>query len=141
MTIEHRRQVRKRIAPTFILVLAICVTLVSAAHGGEKTPSELPPGSPELMQPQDLVKALQSRGAKPLVLYVGPRFLFAQAHIPGAEFIGPASDSQSSERLRKRVAALPKNSPVVLYCGCCPGSTAPTSGRPSKSFRIWGSRR
>ena len=87
--------------------------------------SELPPGSTELIQPQELLKALQSGSAKPTVLYIGPRFLYAQAHIRNAEFIGPASDPQSLDNLRKRVATLPKNSWIVLYCGCCPWEHCP----------------
>jgi len=59
------------------------------------------------------------------VFYVGPRFLYAQARIPGAEFIGPASEPQSLENLRKRVALLPKTSAIVLYCGCCPWDHCP----------------
>jgi rhodanese-related sulfurtransferase len=98
----------------------------AARSGGKPAPdSELPAGSAGLIQPEALVKTLQSRGAKPVVLYVGPRFLYAQAHVPGAEFIGPASDPQSLETLRKRAAALKKNSHIVLYCGCCPWEHCP----------------
>jgi 3-mercaptopyruvate sulfurtransferase SseA len=123
---EDRRQGRTQIASTFLpLTFVICVALVSAAYSGEKPASELQPGSPELMQPQELVSLLQSSAAKPVVMYVGPRFLYAQAHVPGAEFIGPATDSQSIERLRKRAAGLPKNAAIVLYCGCCPWEHCP----------------
>ena len=110
-----------------ILIAAVMfLTLVASAQSGRPPDAlELPPGSTELLQPQELVKALQSGAAKPVVLYVGPRFLYTQAHIPGAEFIGPKSDPHSLENLKKRVAALPKNSPVVLYCGCCPWEHCP----------------
>ena len=51
--------------------------------------SELAPGSAQLINPEDLVKILQSpKGEKPLVLNVGPHLLYMQAHIPGAEYIG-----------------------------------------------------
>jgi thiosulfate/3-mercaptopyruvate sulfurtransferase len=89
-----------------------------------QSPKDLAPGSAGMMQPEQLVSALQST-AKPTVLYVGPRFLYAQSHICGAEFVGPASDPQSLDHLRKRVTALPKNSQVVLYCGCCPWDHCP----------------
>ena len=109
------------------ILIAVFVTVVAAAQSGGQAPaaSELPPGSAALIQPQVLLKALQSSSAKPTVLYVGPRFLYAQAHIRGAEFIGPASDPQSLDHLRKRVAALPRNSRIVLYCGCCPWEHCP----------------
>ena len=44
----------------------------------------------QLMQPEELNALLRARGVqKPFVLQVGSRVLFAQAHIPGAEFAGP----------------------------------------------------
>ena len=109
-----------------LIAVAVLFTYLAAAQSSGQAPDalELPPGSAELIQPQELVKALQS-ASKPVVLYVGPRFLYAQAHIPSAEFIGPKSDPHSVDNLLKRVSTLPKNSTVVLYCGCCPWEHCP----------------
>jgi rhodanese-related sulfurtransferase len=63
--------------------------------------------------------------SKPLILNVGPRVLYAQAHIDGAEFIGPTSDQRGIDLLRQRVKSLPKNKQIVLYCGCCPWDRCP----------------
>jgi thiosulfate/3-mercaptopyruvate sulfurtransferase len=113
-------------ASAFVPVVLLLVALAAVAQSGpQPAPSDLPPGSAALIQPEQLLKVLQGRGAKAAVLYVGPRFLYGQAHIPGAEFIGPSSDSQSLQRLRKRAASLPKNVVVVLYCGCCPWEHCP----------------
>jgi hypothetical protein len=71
------------------------------------------------------MKALESGLQKPLVLYVGPHVLYSQAHIRNAEFIGPASDPQALDNLRRRISALPRNSFIVLYCGCCPWDHCP----------------
>jgi hypothetical protein len=88
--------------------------------------SELAPGSAQLINPEDLVKILQSpKGEKPLVLNVGPHLLYMQAHIPGSEYIGAGSDSQGIESLRRRVKPLPRKTFIVLYCGCCPWSHCP----------------
>ena len=106
-------------------ILIAAAVLVTVVGWQSPAASELPPGSAELIQPQELLKALQSSSVKPTVFYVGPRFLYAQAHIRGAEFIGAASDPQSLDNLRKRVAALPRNSRIVLYCGCCPWEHCP----------------
>jgi hypothetical protein len=73
-----------------------------------------------LIQPAELVKALQSSKIKPVVLNVGPKMLYQQAHIPGAEFIGPGSDSESIKQLRARAQSLSHSTVIVLYCGCCP---------------------
>jgi rhodanese-related sulfurtransferase len=88
--------------------------------------SELAPGSPQLINPEDLVNILQSaKSEKPLVLNVGPHLLYMQAHIPGSEYIGAGSDSQGIESLRRRVKPLPRKTFIVLYCGCCPWSHCP----------------
>jgi thiosulfate/3-mercaptopyruvate sulfurtransferase len=94
------------------------VVAMPAAQSSGQSSWDLPPGSPGLIQPQELAKALQSSSARITVLYV-------QAHIRGAEFIGPATNPQALDVLRKRVAALPKNSVIVLYCGCCPWDHCP----------------
>lgn len=76
--------------------------------------------------PQALVRMMQSnQRSKLLILNVGPRILYAQAHIEGAEFIGPGSDPRAIEVLRNRVKSEPKTRQIVLYCGCCPWDRCP----------------
>lgn len=78
-----------------------------------------------LITPADLAKNLQSAKQKPLILNVGPRTLYLQSHIPGAEYMGAGSGDASQQKLRERVKSLPKNASIVLYCGCCPWSHCP----------------
>jgi thiosulfate/3-mercaptopyruvate sulfurtransferase len=111
---------------TSLLTFALFLSCGTVAIGqSSSTASDLAPGSAQLMNPEELVELLQAGKEKPLVLNVGPSLLFMQAHIPGAEYIGAASDKQGLERLRTRVKSLPRNAPVVLYCGCCPWSHCP----------------
>lgn len=73
------------------------------------------------IQPAALVAILQvGSGAKPLVLQVGAHVLYVQAHIPGSEYVGPGEEDAGVKALRARVAKLPRDTPIVLYCGCCP---------------------
>ena len=82
--------------------------------------------SSELINPEDLVKLLQTpKGEKPLVIQVGSHVLFEQAHIPGSEYIGPASSETGLQRLRTRVQPLPRKTFILIYCGCCPWSHCP----------------
>lgn len=82
--------------------------------------------SARMINPEELVKLLQpSKSEKPLMIQVGSHVLFSQAHIPGSEYIGPASSAEGLQRLRKRVEALPRNKFIVIYCGCCPWSHCP----------------
>ena len=79
-----------------------------------------------LINPDDLLKILQSsKGEKPLLIHVGSHVLYSQAHIPGSEYIGPASDQAALQRLRARVESLPRNKFIVIYCGCCPWTHCP----------------
>ncbi len=80
---------------------------------------------PVLIQPQELAAILNSKQPKPLILNIGPRMLYAQAHIPGAEYIGPGSDESGRQALRNRVKNVAKKQFIVLYCGCCPWSHCP----------------
>ena len=78
------------------------------------------------MQAAQLAKELQQeKDPSPLVIYVGVRTLYSGAHIPGAVFYGPGSTEQGITDLKKYAATLPKNSNVVLYCGCCPLEKCP----------------
>lgn len=79
-----------------------------------------------LIQPEELVKLFQTAGTeKPLMIQVGSHVLYAQAHIPGSEYIGPASSDAGLQKLRERVAPLPRSKFIVLYCGCCPWGHCP----------------
>jgi rhodanese-related sulfurtransferase len=79
-----------------------------------------------LINPDELVKILQSsKGEKPLLIHVGSHVLYAQAHIPNSEYVGPASDAAALQRLRTRVESLPRNKFIIIYCGCCPWTHCP----------------
>ena len=70
-----------------ILLIAIAFTLVLPAFSvatPDAAERDLQPGSPVIMQAQELVQALK-KPAKPLVFYVGPEMFYQQGHIPGAD--------------------------------------------------------
>ena len=117
-----------------IAVLAGLVVLSShaKAQGPFGTPNESSAFSiPEkqLIQPAELNRMLSAKsGEKPLMFQVGSRVLFEQAHIAGSEYTGPGSQQAGLDQLKKRVASLPKNKSIVLYCGCCPWNRCPNVG-------------
>lgn len=80
----------------------------------------------QLIQPADLNRILTAKsGNKPMVLQVGSRVLFQQAHIAGSEYTGPGSQPEGLDQLKKRVASVSKDKLIVLYCGCCPWGRCP----------------
>jgi len=73
-----------------------------------------------------------------LILQVGFRALYDSAHIPGAEYAGPAREPEGLQRLRERLAMLPKDAEVVIYCGCCPWSHCPNIAAAYAAMRQLG---
>lgn len=107
------------------VVLAVAVVLLLSGYSLFAFQASLIPAS-RLINPDDLVKILQSsKSEKPLMIQVGSHVLYSQAHIPGSEYIGPASSEYGLQALRKRVEPLPRKKFIVLYCGCCPWNHCP----------------
>ena len=92
-----------------------------------------------LIQPAELAAVLLGKAtSKPLILQVGFRTLYEQAHIPGAEYVGAASDADGLRALRKRVAHLPRDTAVVIYCGCCPWTRCPNMAAAYEALHALG---
>jgi len=80
----------------------------------------------QLIQPEELLTLLRSSTSpKPLLLQVGFRVLYVQAHVPGSEYVAAGSSADGIRQLRARVDKLPRDHSIVLYCGCCPWTHCP----------------
>ncbi|MGB2623721.1 MAG: rhodanese-like domain-containing protein [Candidatus Acidiferrum sp.] len=81
----------------------------------------------QVLQAADLVQELRTaNGAHaPTIVYVGFRTLFEGGHIPGSTFHGTASTEKGLLELKKWAAALPHDTNLVIYCGCCPFDHCP----------------
>lgn len=113
---------RALVVRLLMLTSVIAMAAFVSAQTSVKPADDIPAANQ--IQAADLVQAMKS-AQKPLVLYVGPKAFYAQGHIPGSEFIGPVGKPEGMEKLRARIAALPKDSAVVIYCGCCPWDHCP----------------
>jgi hypothetical protein len=148
MKVKQLPRRREPLIAILMAVTALLITLVAGAQSGEKSggtakaqshASELPPGSPELIQPEELAKAIQSSAtAKPTIFNIGPRVIYVQAHIPGAVYIGPTAMPEGLEKLRARAASLPRDSFLVIYCGCCPWDHCPNVRPAYKELKQMG---
>jgi hypothetical protein len=107
------------------LVFAAPAEPIPGASQGKPTEPSLIPAA-DLINTQDLVKILQSpKGGRPLLIYVGFRFPYTQAHLPGSAYYGPAANEAAVQQLPKRVEGLARSRFIVIYCGCCPWSRCP----------------
>lgn len=125
-------------------VLGLCLgtVLIFGAHAfGAETIAASSIPTADLMQPASLAATLRSgSAARPLVLQVGFRKLFDEAHIIGAEYAGPGGSSAGIALLRNRVAKLSKDTAIVIYCGCCPWDHCPNIGAAFAELRMLGLR-
>jgi thiosulfate/3-mercaptopyruvate sulfurtransferase len=124
-----------------LAVLIVCGALLPWAQGqtGQSSVSEALPAT-QLVQPADLVRELASASAdaRPTIVYVGFRTLFAGGHIPGATFHGSASTEQGLADIKKWAASLPRATNLVIYCGCCPFERCPNIRPAFALFRDMG---
>jgi thiosulfate/3-mercaptopyruvate sulfurtransferase len=93
-----------------------------ATHASDALRQEISTG--DRIAPQDLAAALKASNG-PVVLQVGPRTFYEQAHILGAAYVGAAGTEAGRQALRERVRDLPKDRWIVVYCGCCPWDRCP----------------
>lgn len=114
------------------IVLATVMQVTAFAYQASLIPTS------RLIHPDELVKILQSKREKPLMIQVGSHVLYSEAHIPGSEYIGPASSEIGLQQLRKRVESLPRNKFIVIYCGCCPWSHCPNVKPADDALRALG---
>ena len=106
------------------LLSAATLLFAANAFSADKPAASIP--LEKLVQPADFAAQLKDASAsKPLMLHVGFKTMFDQAHIPGSEYAGPGNTGAGLQVLRNRVASLPKNTAIMIYCGCCPWSRCP----------------
>ena len=126
--ISPRSFLRATLAGSFLL-------FCSALASGQAT--AIP--SSQLISPNELAAILRtSQEAKPLMIQVGSRVLFEQAHIPGSEYVGAASTTDGLQRLRQRLKPLPHDQLIVIYCGCCPWDHCPNMKPAFEAVRDMG---
>ena len=73
----------------------------------------------DLMEPAVLAAAIKAKKA-PLVFNIG-----SVDDIKGAVHIGPGNKADNIAKLKNAVSKLPKDTRIVIYCGCCPFAKCP----------------
>jgi hypothetical protein len=128
----------KFFVPCGIVVLLVA-TLSGRALARPSAATEEPWTSAQTVLPATLAAELkEARKSSPLVIYVGVRVLYDGAHIPGAVFHGPGSTTEGIANLKAYVKDLPRDSNIVLYCGCCPLEKCPNIRPAFRALREMG---
>jgi len=74
----------------------------------------------QLMQPSQLSAEIKSNKKIPLIFSVGPG-----AIIPNSKDIGMVKDPKNLQKFKEQLSGIPKDTPIVVYCGCCPYEHCP----------------
>ncbi len=107
-----------------------CNSEQSAHTAGGASPDVVRPGDPwasaQVIEPAALAAQLGSAGTEPpVLLHVGFKRLFDQGGIPGSQYAGPGQTPEGLALLQQVTASVPKDKPIVVYCGCCPWKDCP----------------
>ncbi|HWZ15402.1 MAG TPA: hypothetical protein VNW95_09210 [Mucilaginibacter sp.] len=115
------------------LIFFLSTTTCLKAQTSPGTAPTLGPANPwtarQLMEPGELATALNSPNTgKPVIFNIG-----AVEDIKGAKHIGAVSKTETLESFKKALYGLPRDTKIVIYCGCCPFAKCPNI-RPAFSL-------
>jgi hypothetical protein len=137
-----RKEPHRKRLPRRSLALVLVAGVALAATGCDKsqattgsaertaaaaTPVRVPSKPPldRMLAPAELAKTLADPAAKkPLILFVGPEQLYVK-HIPGAKNAGEAGEPEGLATFTAMITPLPRDTDIVIYCGCCPPRNCP----------------
>ena len=74
----------------------------------------------QLLEPSVLAKTIESNKDLPMIYCVGPGVV-----IPNSTDIGMTNDENNLKKFKDSVSNLPRNTNIVIYCGCCPFEHCP----------------
>jgi thiosulfate/3-mercaptopyruvate sulfurtransferase len=124
--------------PLRLVLFTLAAALLFDSAPAAPLPSD-PWTSAQTILPADFAKEIQQKHDPSLkIVYVGVRTLYAGARIPGAVFHGPGSTDQGLADLKKFAETLPRDSNLVIYCGCCPLDRCPNLRPAFSSLRDMG---
>ena len=105
----------KKISLLFLLCFVIagikCIAQQSKEPWTEK----------QLMPPVELAAIINNeKSEKPIIFSIGP-----SAIIKGSINIGMTKEKEKLDKLKQQLDELPRDSKIVIYCGCCPFEHCP----------------
>ncbi|MDB5232129.1 MAG: rhodanese-like protein [Chitinophagaceae bacterium] len=99
------------------LVFSLCIAFLWTTNSFAQQTINWTPQ--QLMEPGQLSKVLENSTA-PVIISVGPG-----AVIPHSVNIGSVREEAGIQKLRKELKNIPRETAIVIYCGCCPFEHCP----------------
>ena len=103
-----------KIIKCFLFIMVFVIAQKTFAQNPENWTSR------QLIEPSELAQTLQEGKNIPVIISVGPA-----ATIPNSVETGMAKEKENRDTLKSKLTALPKDTKIVIYCGCCPFEHCP----------------
>lgn len=104
-----------------LLISSFCVILLAAFLISFQKDAKEPWSQGQLLAPAALAAKLNNNSAGNTVIFnIGP-----SGKIKKSIDIGATQEKGNLTALRKKLTELPKDTEVVIYCGCCPFADCP----------------
>jgi len=98
------------------------VLIVSAMTSWQPSNAQAPVNwtADQLLQPSDLATTLKDNKEIPVIFSIGPG-----AVIPHSRDMGMIKEEENMQKFEHELETLPKDTSVIIYCGCCPYEHCP----------------
>ncbi|MHA4807847.1 rhodanese-like domain-containing protein [Flavitalea flava] len=108
------------IKPLFAFLVPLALIALAVSSFKQETTGE-PWTEKQLLDPAALANTITNPQAKqPYIFCVGPGSI-----IKGSIDIGPGKEKENLNKFSQQLSTLPKDAPIVIYCGCCPFEHCP----------------
>jgi thiosulfate/3-mercaptopyruvate sulfurtransferase len=111
-----------------------------AFTGGQIQSQEKPadPWTPQQLMPVETLAKMMTGAKPPVIISVAFPVLYRNRHIELAVLAGPGRDAGGIADLKAVVKKLPKDTEIVIYCGCCPMDHCPNLRPAFRALRELG---
>lgn len=103
-----------KIIKIFLFITVFAIAQKTFAQNPENWTSR------QLIEPLELAQVIEAKKDVPVIISVGPA-----ATIPNSVETGMAKEQENLDTLKSKLTALPKDTKIVIYCGCCPFEHCP----------------
>jgi thiosulfate/3-mercaptopyruvate sulfurtransferase len=102
----------------FTKLIPLLIIVLACNHAMAQNPENWTKS--QLMEPAQLAQQITTGKQIPLILSIGPGAL-----IKHSVDIGSVSDEEALYKLQEQLKNVPKDTSIVVYCGCCPFAHCP----------------
>jgi thiosulfate/3-mercaptopyruvate sulfurtransferase len=101
-----------------IIKIVCFVTMVGYQSASAQNPVNWT--SDQLIEPSELAASIKSDKEIPIIFSIGPG-----AIIPHSKDMGMIKEEENMKKFKEQLLTLPKDTQIVVYCGCCPYEHCP----------------